>query len=391
MDGVPRDHRHHHVELELTGFRRHRDRRVAPYHLEADLVHHLRHRRVHLARHDRRAGLDGRQRDLRQTGARSHAEQAQIARHLSELHGQTSHRARVREHVAHALRHAKQIDRGFERQPRVAREVVDDETPVVVAGVEAGADGRGADVQFVQLLGRDRHIVRARADACGVAAELLSERDRHRVLQVRASRFQHVGEFVGLAREALDERTGRSDERRRAEQQREPRRRRKDVVGRLSHVDVVVRVHARVGAARFAEDLGRAVGEHLVRVHVVRRTGAGLVDVDDELIAERAADDLVGGLDDRTRDIAFQTPERRIGFGRRLLDENRRDDQVGRRAQTADRKILDGAGGLHAVVRIGGNLHFAEGIALDAIGHGSGLLWPQLCCPHSSTVCSTSS
>ena len=65
---------------------------------------------------------------------------------------------------------------------------------------------------------------------------------------------------------------------------------------------MIVRVHARVGALRLAEDLAGAVREHLVRVHVVRRAGPGLVDVDDELIAQPAGQDLVGGLDDGAGD-----------------------------------------------------------------------------------------
>ena len=96
---------------------------------------------------------------------------------------------------------------------------------------------------------RRRHIVGAAADARGVAAELLAERDRHGVLQVRAAGLQHAGELVGLSREARrrvasPRRTSGAG----AEQQRQARRGREHVVGRLAHVDVVVRVHARVGA-----------------------------------------------------------------------------------------------------------------------------------------------
>ena len=88
-----------------------------------------------------------------------------------------------------------------------------------------------------------------------------------------------------------------------AEQQGQTRRRREDVVGGLADVDVIVRVDARVRAARLAQDFGRAVGEHFVGVHVVRRAGAGLVHVDDELIAQPAREDLVGGRDDRAGDV----------------------------------------------------------------------------------------
>ena len=76
------------------------------------------------------------------------------------------------------------------------------------------------------------------------------------------------------------------------EQQREARRGRKHVVRRLSHVDVVVRMHARVAAARLAEELRRAVGQHLVGVHVMGRAGTRLEDVDDELVAKRALEHL---------------------------------------------------------------------------------------------------
>jgi hypothetical protein len=86
------------------------------------------------------------------------------------------------------------------------------------------------------------------------------------------------------------------------EQQGETRRRREHVVGGLAHVDVIVRMHVLVGAFRRAEQFRGAIGEHLVGVHVVRRTGARLVDVNTELIAEFAAEDFVRRLDDRIGD-----------------------------------------------------------------------------------------
>ena len=213
-------------------------------------------------------------------------------------------------------------------------------------------------------LGRVHHVAVPAADALGVAAELLAERDRHGVLQVGAAGLQHVGELVGLVREADDERLRGGGQRRVPEQQRQPRGRRVDVVRRLPHVDVIVRVHAPVGAFRLAEDLAGAVRQHLVRVHVVRRAGAGLVHVDDELIAERAGQDLVGRRDDRVGDVAIEASERGVGFGGGFLDEDGRDDQIVGRAKAADREVLDGARGLHAVVRVGGHVELAERIAL---------------------------
>ena len=103
-------------------------------------------------------------------------------------------------------------------------------------------------------------------------------------------------------------------------------------------------------------DLGGAVGEHLVGVHVVRRAGTGLVDVDDELIAKPAGENLVGGGDDGARDLRVEPAERGVRFGGGLLDENRGGDEIGLGAQAADREILDRPHRLHAVVGVGGNL-----------------------------------
>jgi len=92
----------------------------------------------------------------------------------------------------------------------------------------------------------------------------------------------------------------------------------------------------------------------------VRRPRAGLIDVDDELVAQRPAQDFIGGGADRVCNLWFETTEFGIRFRCGLFHEDRGDDQVGRRPQTANRKVLDRARGLHAVVRIGGNRKVAE-------------------------------
>ena len=99
--------------------------------------------------------------------------------------------------------------------------------------------------------------------------------------------------------------------------------------------------------------------------------GAGLVDVDDELIAQLAAEHLVGRGDDRVGDAAIEPLEVAIGFGGGALDEDRRADEAVRRGQAADREVRARARRLHAVVRVGGNAELAERIALDAEGHTS--------------------
>ena len=92
---------------------------------------------------------------------------------------------------------------------------------------------------------------------------------------------------------------------------------------------MIVRVHARVRSARLAQDLGGAVGEHLVGVHVVRGAGAGLVDVDDELIAEAGRRGSRRRRRDRARRLRVEPSERGVRFGGRFLDEDRGGDEIG--------------------------------------------------------------
>ncbi len=121
-------------------------------------------------------------------------------------------------------------------------------------------------------------------------------------------------------------------------------------------------------ASRLSEDFRRPVGEHLVRVHVVGCAGASLIDIDHELIAQGAAQNLVSGTDNRARDLCVEAPELGVGLGRRLLDENRRRDEIGVRAESADGKVFDGTRRLCPVVGVGGHLHMTERVVFGPEG-----------------------
>ncbi len=71
---------------------------------------------------------------------------------------------------------------------------------------------------------------------------------------------------------------------------------------------MIVRMNARVLASRVTEKFCGTVRQNLVGVHVVRCPRPGLVDVDHELIAQLAVQDVVGGPDDRARDLRRQAP-----------------------------------------------------------------------------------
>jgi len=106
----------------------------------------------------------------------------------------------------------------------------------------------------------------------------------------------------------------------------------------------------------------RAPNRRRVRgtIACVRRAGAGLIDIHDELIAKIAGENLVRRFDDGRGDVGLQPGEGRVRLGRGFLDEDGCGDEVRRRAQSADREVVDGALRLDAVVRLGWDLDFAE-------------------------------
>src|SRR5512140_2598416 len=93
-------------------------------------------------------------------GTRPHAEQAQVAGDLAQFDGQPADRTGVGEDVSHALRDAEAIGRPDQRQRRRFAKPVDRPLGEPGVRVEAGADGRGAQVQLEHPAGRALEFVR---------------------------------------------------------------------------------------------------------------------------------------------------------------------------------------------------------------------------------------
>ncbi len=75
--------------------------------------------------------------------------------------------------------------------------------------------------------------------------------------------------------------------------------------------------------------LERPIGDDLVDVHVRRRAGAALEDVELELIVELSVDDFLAGPVDAAEDVIAELLAIVIGAGGRALDHGQRLDQVG--------------------------------------------------------------
>jgi hypothetical protein len=178
-----------------------------------------------------------------------------------------------------------------------------------------------------------------RLDTCGalprlggVAGELLAERDRHCVHPVRAAGLDDVVELLRLPLERVAEPDERGqqvvDE---LVERGEVDGRREDVVRRLAHVHVVVRMDILAGEVR----------HDLVRVHVRRGAGARLEDVDREVVVELAGGDPVTRGGDALGLVGVEQAELGVHTRSGCLDPAEPAGDRNRDGLTGDRKVGD--------------------------------------------------
>ena len=204
LQQVARHQRDLHVQLEAALQAADRDRRVVADHLRRHLAHHLGDHRVDLAGHDRAALLQLRDEDLGQPRPRSRAHPAQVVRDLRQRHGDDPSARADASTSPSRLACASNGSAGG----RISRPVSADSRSRTCAAnsgmrVQPGADRGAAQRDLAQPLERRLDPRMALAHLGRVAAELLAERDRHGVHQVRAPGLDHVGELLGLARERV--------------------------------------------------------------------------------------------------------------------------------------------------------------------------------------------
>jgi thiazole synthase ThiGH ThiG subunit len=82
----------------------------------------------------------------------------------------------------------------------------------------------------------------------------------------------------------------------------------------------VVRVHGFLRTDLAAKDQVRAIRDDLVGVHVRRRTGAGLEDVEYEVSVELTVHHLLRSLPDSSGALRIQQAELLVHLGRSTLD-----------------------------------------------------------------------
>ena len=318
LQHVPGHHRQHHVEVELPPLAADRDRLAVPRHLRADLDDGLADDRVDLARHDRASRLDRRQHQLAQPGLRSRGQQPDVVGDLHQRRGQRGERPGGEDvGVTGALR-LEVVLRLPELRPGEVRQLARHPRAELGMGVQPGADRGAADGQLAQPRQRRLDALDRQLDLARVAAELLTEPDRHRIHQVRAADLHHVVELLGLPAEHVVQVAERRDQVALDRQHRRDVQHGRDhVVGRLPEIDFVVRVNP-------PAQLGRGDrGDHLVGVHVRRRSGARLEDVDRKLVVQLAIGHGACGMLDGVGDVRRQQPQLAIDPRRGKLRPDR--------------------------------------------------------------------
>ena len=172
--------------------------------------------------------------------------------------------------------------------------------------VEAGARRRAADAQAAQAFRCQRDLLTIAAHSPGIPAKLLTQANRHGILQMRAPRFHDRIKFLRFRFQRPGELIDRAQHLVQAPQHAQANRRGDGVVGRLGHVNMVVGAdHFRV-AALATQNLNRPIGDHFVGVHVMTGACACLKRIDTELIVPLPVDDLLRGLHNRRRDLGIE-------------------------------------------------------------------------------------
>ena len=138
------------------------------------------------------------------------------------------------------------------------------------------------------------------------------------------------------------------------------------VVRGLRHVYVVIRVDGLLAAHRAAGDFDGAIRDNFVDVHVGLRAAAGLPDAQRKMLVKLSGDHFVGGLRDERGfaggELAEVLVDERGGF----FEDAEGADQLGWHGVLADGEMDERAGGLRAVVAVGGDVDLAHGVGLGA-------------------------
>src|SRR5262249_54803178 len=118
-------------------------------------------------------------------------------------------------------------------------------------------------------------------------------------------------------------------------------------------------------------DLGAAIGDDLVHVHVELGPAPGHPDVEGKHVPVLAGEDLVADLDDQPVSLGAETAAGEIGVGCGLLEDRERVDELPGDEVLSDAEVLERALGLGAPQLVCGNADLSQAVAFRTCrGHG---------------------
>src|SRR5208282_2738076 len=233
--------------------------------------------------------------------------------------------------------------------------------------VEPSANSGAADGEIVEAVEGHGDAAAVAVEQIDVAGKFLADGERRGVLQMRAADFHDAGKLfaLGVKRVAkffyggekfLPRLRGGGDVHGSG----------KRVVRGLRHIYVVIRVDGLFAAHRAAGNFDGAIGDDFVDVHVGLRAAAGLPDAKREMRVELPGDDFVGGLRDERGFVGGELAEVQVDERGGFFEDAEGADQLGGHGVLANGEVNERAGGLRAVVAVGGDVDLAHGVGLGA-------------------------
>ena len=236
-------------------------------------------------------------------------------------------------------------------------------------GTDASADCRGPQIEYAQPFRQRIHGLQVGRQEARPSVYLLTVGHGHRILQLCAADLDIVAMAVCLHVECFTKTLVASRRGLETLEDGEPAGRRIGVVGGLTAVHIVVGMNVPVVATGLSGQLKRAVGNHLVHVHVQAGARSALQHVNGKLVGKRAVLDLQTGL------LYVMGPcEHRacpnwvvLLWAQARFDGGVGSDErsVGAVGDAGDREVAHGSLGVDAPVHIGGNLHCAYDVVLQ--------------------------
>ena len=360
-----------HFEIAAGAAKTHRD--VIGHHLHGDHRERFALGRIDLARHDRGARLILRDFQFRKSGARPARHQANVVGDLVQRYRERAQRSgQLDQRIVGAL-HGEFVGRGDEGQAGELGDLGRRRFGKAGRRVDARSDRRAAQRQAVHALQRSFDPLEIVRQHPGIAGPFLAQGQRGGVLHVGPPDLDDVAPGLRLRVDRIVQGGNRGNQALlHIDGRRDVHRRRKRIIRRLRHVDVIVGMNRRVAPKRRAGKLAAPVGDHLVDVHVELGAAARHPHMQRKHVVMLAGQDFVAGLHDQLVTLIVEPLAGMVRDGGGFLQDGVGSDHLTRNQILADAEMLERALGLSAPQLVRRHFNHTEAVGFfSRVGHGA--------------------